>query len=96
MKYGRRIPDEVVVRMLENLEEGEFWSLLGGRRKLESIGLIELIQLMLAKIVPLRITKDMDKKYRRKHGLLDPSDMRKIAEQYEKRILQAPGTTRRR
>ncbi len=24
LKYGRRIPDEVVVRMLENLEEEEF------------------------------------------------------------------------
>ena len=41
LKYERRIPDELVVRMLENLEEEEFWSLLSGRRKLEAIGLID-------------------------------------------------------
>ncbi len=41
LKYGRRIPDEVVVKMIENLEEEEFWSLLSGRRKLEAIGLID-------------------------------------------------------
>ena len=41
LKYGRRIPDEVVAKMLENLEEEEFWSLLSGRRKLEAIGLID-------------------------------------------------------
>ncbi len=41
LKYGRRIPDELVVRMLENLEEEEFWSLLSGRKKLEAIGLID-------------------------------------------------------
>ncbi len=41
LKYGRRIPDEVVATMLENLEEEEFWSLLSGRRKQEAIGLID-------------------------------------------------------
>jgi len=41
LKYGRRIPDEVVVKMLENLEEEEFWNMLSGRRKLEAIGLID-------------------------------------------------------
>ena len=29
------------IKMLENLEEEEFWSLLSGRRRLEAIGLID-------------------------------------------------------
>ncbi len=37
-------------------------------------------------IAPVRITKDTGKKYRRKHGLLKPSDMHKIAEQWMKSI----------
>jgi len=37
----RRIPGEIVTRMLENLEEEELWSLLSGRKKLEAIGLID-------------------------------------------------------
>ena len=41
LKYGRRIPDEVVERVLDNLDEDEFWGLLNGRKKLEAIGLIE-------------------------------------------------------
>ncbi len=41
LKYGRRIPDELVIRMLENIEEEEFWSLLSWRKKLEAIGLID-------------------------------------------------------
>ena len=32
LKYGRRIPDELVARMLENLEEEGFWSLLNVRK----------------------------------------------------------------
>ena len=37
-------------------------------------------------IAPVRITKDMGKKYKKKHRLLNPSDMRKIAEQWMKSI----------
>lgn len=37
-------------------------------------------------IAPVRITKDMGKKYRKKHRLLNPSNMRKIAEQRMKSI----------
>ena len=37
-------------------------------------------------IAPVKVTKDMSKKYRRKHRLLNPSDMRKIAEQWMKSV----------
>ena len=40
----------------------------------------------LSTIAPVRITKDMGKKYRRKHGLLKPGDVRKIGEQWMKSI----------
>lgn len=33
-------------------------------------------------IAPVRVTKDMGKKFCKGHGLLNPSDMRKIAEQW--------------
>lgn len=37
-------------------------------------------------IAPVRVTKDMGKKFRKRHGLLNPSDMRKIAEQWMKSV----------
>ena len=41
LKYGRKIPDKLVIKMLENIEEEEFWNLLSGRKKLEAMGLID-------------------------------------------------------
>ncbi len=41
LKYGRRIPDEIVLRILQAITEEEFTEIVGARKRLETLGLID-------------------------------------------------------
>ncbi len=41
LKYGRRIPDEIILRILQAITEEEFTEIVGARKRLETLGLID-------------------------------------------------------
>jgi len=62
---------------------------LGIKRRNKQAGLIYMSRETyeyFSAIAPVRVTKDMGKKFRKRNGLLNPSDMRKIAEQWMKSV----------